>query len=62
MCSDNMRTLSEINRDIQECEKKLNTIKNEKEFLSYKAILSDLKDEKQLVWDTLFEGHKNVVI
>lgn len=41
-----MRTLSEVNRDISECE----------------ALLYDLIDEKELIWETLFDGYKNMVI
>ncbi len=57
-----MRTLSEINRDIQECEASINVAKTTKEALHYKALLYELKEEKELVWSNLFEGHRNMVI
>ena len=62
MYSDNMRTLSEINRDIQQCEASINVAKTTKEALHYKALLYELKNEKELVWNTYFEKHKNMVI
>lgn len=43
-----MRTLEEINRDIKET-------KNKK-------LLRKLKNEKEEVWNTLFEGHRNYKI
>lgn len=60
--SDNMRTLSEINRDIQQCKTSINVAKTTKEALHYKALLYKLKNEKELVWNTYFERHKNMVI
>ena len=42
-----MRTLSEINRDIQECEASINVAKTTKEALHYKALLYELKEEKK---------------
>ena len=62
MYSDNMRTLSEINRDIQQCEASINVAKTTKEALHYKALLYEPKNEKELVWNTYFEKHKNMVI
>lgn len=43
-----MRTLEEINRDIKETKDK--------------ELLKKLKNEKEEVWNTLFEGHKNYKI
>ena len=59
MFGDYMRTFCEINRDIQQCEASINVAKTTKEALHYKALLHKLRDEKELVWDTLFERHKN---
>lgn len=57
-----MRTLSEVNRDISECEALLNVAKTTEEALHLKALLYDLIDEKELIWETLFNGYKNMVI
>ena len=57
-----MRTLSEINRDIQEVKKDLNCAKTNKEYLFYKALLLELKDEKEIIWNSLFKGHRNYKI
>ena len=57
-----MRTLSEVNRDISECEALLNIAKTTEEALHLKALLYDLIDEKELIWETLFDEHKNMVI
>lgn len=57
-----MRTLSEVNRDIEDCKALLNVAKTTKEALHLKALLYELKDEKALIWDTLFDGHRNMVI
>lgn len=57
-----MRTFSEINKDINNIKGKLNTAKTNKEYLSYKAMLYELKDEKEKVWNNLFEGHRNYEI
>lgn len=57
-----MRTLSEVNRDIEDCKALLNVAKTTKEALHFKALLYELKDEKALIWDTLFDGHRNMVI
>ena len=57
-----MRTLSEVNRDINDCEALINSAKDRKSYLHYKALLYELKDEKETIWNTLFEGHRNVVI
>lgn len=57
-----MRTLSEVNRDISECEALLNVAKTTEEALHLKALLYDLIDEKELIWETLFDGYKNMVI
>lgn len=57
-----MRTLSEVNRDISKCEALLNVANTTEEALHLKALLYDLKDEKELIWETLFDGHKNMVI
>ena len=58
---ENMRTLSEINRDIQQCEAIISKHSN-KDCLHYKALLYDLKEEKEEIWNTLFNGYKNQVI
>lgn len=57
-----MRTLSEVNRDISKCEALLNVAKTTEETLHFKALLYDLKEEKQIIWDNLFDGHRNMVI
>ena len=57
-----MRTLSEVNRDIAKCEALLNVAKTTEEALHFKALLYDLKEEKQIIWDNLFDGHRNMVI
>lgn len=57
-----MRTLCEVNRDIEECEASLNATRNTKEALHLKAILYELKSEKELIWDTLFNKHRNINI
>lgn len=57
-----MRTLSEVNRDISKCEALLNVAKTTEEALHFKALLYDLKEEKQIIWDNLFDGHRNMVI
>ena len=57
-----MRTLSEINRDINKILSEINLAKTNKEYLHYKALLYELKDEKERVWNNLFEGHRNYEI
>ena len=57
-----MRTLSEVNRDIEKCKALINSAKDRKSYLHYKALLYELKDEKETIWNTLFEGHSNMVI
>lgn len=57
-----MRTFSEINKDINNIKDKLNNAKTNKEYLSYKAMLYELKDEKEKIWHNLFEGHRNYKI
>lgn len=57
-----MRTLSEVNRDISKCEALLNVANTTEEALHFKALLYDLKEEKQIIWDNLFDGHRNMVI
>lgn len=57
-----MRTFSEVNRDIRNCKIKQETAKNNKEYLKYSALLYDLEEEKEEIWNTLFNGHKNIVI
>ena len=57
-----MRTLSEVNRDINNCKALINSAKDRKSYLYYKALLYELKDEKETIWNTLFKGHKNKVI
>ena len=57
-----MRTLSEVNRDIENCQTLINSAKDRKSYLHYKAILYNLKDEKELIWNSLFDGHKNMMI
>lgn len=57
-----MRTLSEINRDINKILSEIKLAKTNKEYLHYKALLHELKDEKEKVWNTLFEGHRNYEI
>ncbi len=57
-----MRTFSEINRDIQHCEACLSVCKSNDEYKKYKNILRNLKEEKEIVWQNLFEGHRNMVI
>lgn len=54
-----MRTFSEINRDIQDCKHKLNTYKNAEEKVYYNSLLLKLYNEKDKVWNTYFEGHRN---
>lgn len=58
----NMRTLSEVNRNIQKIKTDLNCAKTNKEYLFYKALLLELKDEKEIIWNSLFEGHRNYKI
>lgn len=57
-----MRTLSEVNRDINDCKALMNSANNPKRYFHYKALLSVLEDEKETIWNTLFEGHRNQVI
>lgn len=57
-----MRTFSEINKDINNIKDKLNNAKTNKEYLSYKAMLYELKDEKEKIWNNLFESHRNYEI
>ena len=59
MRSDIMRTFSEINRDIQDCKHKLNNHKNAEEKVYYNSLLLKLYNEKDEVWNTYFEGHRN---
>lgn len=54
-----MRTLCEVNRDIEKCKASLNITKNTREALHLKAILYKLKEEKEEIWNTLFKGYKN---
>ena len=44
-----MRTFDEVNRDLR-------IYKNDKEKIK------ELEEEKQLIWDTLYEGHRNFEI
>ena len=53
-----MRTFSEINRDLQKCESKIANSKTNKEYLKYIAMRRDLIDEKELLWNTLYEPSK----
>lgn len=62
MYGDNMRTLSEVNRDINECKALMNSTDNPKRYFHYKGLLCVLENEKKTIWNTLFEGHKNMVI
>lgn len=57
-----MRTFSEINRDIQDCKHKLNTYTKAEEKVYYNSLLLKLYNEKDEVWNTYFEGHRNQVI
>lgn len=57
-----MRTLSEINRDINVVLSEINLAKTNKEYLHYKALLIELKDEKEKVWNALFNKHRNCEI
>ena len=59
MRSDIMRTFSEINRDIQDCKHKLNTYTKAEEKVYYNSLLLKLYNEKDEVWNTYFEGHRN---
>ena len=59
---DNMRTLSEVNRDIQDCKALINSAKDRKSYLHYQALLYELKNEKETIWNNLFEKHRNKVI
>lgn len=54
-----MRTLSEVNKDIEECKKAIDISRSKKDILHYKAVLYELKDEKEEIWNALFNGHRN---
>lgn len=57
-----MRTLIEVNKDIEDCKALMNNAKSSKRYFHYKALLSVLENEKKTIWNTYFEGHRNMVI
>ena len=57
-----MRTLSEVNRDINDCKALMNSANSSKRYFHYKALLYKLENEKETIWNTYFEGHRNMVI
>lgn len=57
-----MRTIEEVNRDIKKCKECIHTSINNEQYFKYTALLYELQDEKELIWNTLFEGHRNQII
>ena len=57
-----MRTFSEINHDIKKCKEKIENTSSEKEYFKCLALLDALEYEKDKVWDTLFNKHRNIRI
>lgn len=59
-----MRTLEEINRDLQTVTNKLDKGENisDDEFNKLIHHFKKLTEEKKIVWETLYEGHRNCKI
>lgn len=57
-----MRTFSEVNRDIQQCKEMMELAVDRKTYLYWNALLCGYKEERELIWDTLYKGHRNRVI
>lgn len=61
-----MRTFSEVNRDLQKVNKELEKFKTEclpvERYNYLRAKRRELNEEKENIWNTLYEGYRNIRI
>ena len=62
-----MRTLAEVNRDLQKINKELEKIepqykKMQRKYHDLRLKRITLNEAKEKIWDALYEGHRNIKI